>query len=66
MDERLGIKNAKKFNYIITPAAPLEKQIKFEDIIDAWKLFIGGLGSLLKNAAILKEYISEFEKVENE
>ncbi|MEY8763879.1 MULTISPECIES: hypothetical protein [Clostridium] len=70
IDEELGIKNAKKLNYVITSAAPLEKQMKFEDIIDdliaIWKLFIGGLESLLKNVAILKEQISEFGKIENE
>lgn len=61
MDEKKGVKNAEKFNYITASAIPLEKQMSFEDVmcdtLNTWKLFVNGLGKLLKNVSILKEQV---------
>ncbi|NOH15469.1 hypothetical protein [Clostridium cochlearium] len=65
MDKRLGIKNPEKLNYIVKSAIPLEKQIKFEeiisDILKVWELFINGLENLLNNVVILNKQISKID-----
>ncbi|MBW9169757.1 hypothetical protein K2F43_00890 [Clostridium estertheticum] len=64
MDEMSGIKDAKKLNYIVTSATPLEKQIKFDDaivdVLATWELFVLGLKNLLRNVDILKQQVSGF------